>query len=38
MNEHSDIREEDNSLVDALSAIVLIVVFVSACVFWVSSR
>ncbi len=36
MNERIDIQEEGDSLADAVSAVVLIVVFVTACVFWVS--
>lgn len=38
MNERIDIQEEGDSVADAISAVVLIVVFVSACVFWVSSQ
>ncbi|MFT5117089.1 MAG: hypothetical protein ACI9NY_000617 [Kiritimatiellia bacterium] len=38
MNERIDIQEEGDSVADAISAIVLIVVFVAACVFWVSSQ
>lgn len=38
MNERIDIQEEGDSVADAISAVVLIVVFVTACVFWVSSQ
>jgi hypothetical protein len=38
MNDRIDIQEEGDSVADAISAIVLIVVFVAACVFWVSSQ
>ena len=33
-----EIQEEGDSLADAISAIVLIAVFVAACVFWVSTQ
>ena len=36
MNEPINHQEENDSVVDTVSAIVLIVVFVSACIFWVS--
>ena len=38
MNERIEIQEEGDSLADAISAIVLIAVFVAACVFWVSTQ
>ena len=38
MNEQIDIQEEGDSVADAISAIVLIVVFVAACVFWISGQ
>lgn len=38
MNDHIEIQEEGDSVADAISAVVLIVVFVAACVFWVSSQ
>lgn len=38
MNDHINLQEEGDSVADAVSAIVLIVVFVAACVFWVSSQ
>lgn len=38
MNEQVEIQEEGDSIADAVSAIVLIVVFVTACVLWVSSQ
>jgi hypothetical protein len=38
MNERIDIQEEGDSVADAISAIVLIVVFVAACVFWISGQ
>lgn len=38
MNDRLDIREEGDSWADAAAAVVLIVVFVAACVFWVSSQ
>ncbi len=38
MNERIDIQEEGDSVADAISAVVLIVVFVAACVFWVSTQ
>ena len=38
MNDQFDMKEEGDSMADAISAIVLIVVFVTACVFWVSSQ
>jgi hypothetical protein len=31
-------KESDDSVVDAISAVVLIVVFVSACIFWISGQ
>lgn len=38
MNDRIEIQEEGDSLADAISAIVLITVFVAACVFWVSGQ
>lgn len=38
MNDRIEIQEEGDSVADAISAVVLIVVFVAACVFWVSSQ
>lgn len=38
MNDQIDIQKEGDSVADALAAIVLIAVFVTACVFWVSSQ
>lgn len=38
MNEQIDIQEEGDSVADAISAIVLIVVFVAACIFWISGQ
>jgi hypothetical protein len=38
MNERIDIQEEGDSVADAVSAIVLIVVFVAACIFWISGQ
>ena len=33
-----DVQEQSDSIVDAVAAIVLIVIFVSACIFWVSTQ
>ncbi len=38
MNDQIEIKEEGDSFADAIAAIVLISVFVTACVFWVSSQ
>ncbi len=38
MNEEIDMQEHGDTVADAISAVVLIVVFVAACVFWVSSQ
>ncbi len=38
MNDRLDVQDKDDSSADAIAAIVLIVVFVAACVFWVSSQ
>lgn len=38
MNDQIEIQEEGDSAADAIAAIVLIVVFVAACIFWVSSQ
>jgi hypothetical protein len=38
MNEPLQMQEEGDSKADAISAVVLITVFVIACVFWVSSQ
>ncbi|MFT6103235.1 MAG: hypothetical protein ACJATV_001373 [Granulosicoccus sp.] len=38
MSDQIEIQEEGDSLADAISAIVLITVFVAVCVFWVSSQ
>lgn len=38
MNDQIDIQEEGDSLADAISAVVLITVFVAVCVFWISSQ
>ncbi|MGH1486180.1 MAG: hypothetical protein ACRBCI_08155 [Cellvibrionaceae bacterium] len=33
-----EMQEEGDSIADAVAAIVLIVVFVAACIFWVSTQ
>lgn len=38
MNDQIDIQEEGDSVADAISAVVLISVFVAACVFWISAQ
>ena len=38
MNDQTDMQEQGDSVADAIAAIVLIAVFVTACVFWVSSQ
>jgi hypothetical protein len=38
MNDRLEMQEEGDSVADAVAAIVLIVVFVAACVFWVSTQ
>lgn len=38
MNDPVELKEGDDSAVDALAAVVLIVVFVAVCVLWVSSQ
>lgn len=38
MNDKIDIRKNDDSMVDAVAAVLLILIFVAACVFWVYSR
>ena len=38
MNDQVELPEEGDSAADAIAAILLICVFVTACVFWVSSQ
>lgn len=38
MNDPVEIQEEGDSVADAIAAIVLISVFVTACVFWISTQ
>jgi hypothetical protein len=38
MNEPLEMQEEGDSKADAISAVVLIAVFVIACVFWISTQ
>lgn len=38
MNDQIEMQETGDSVADAISAIVLIAVFVSACIFWVSGQ
>ncbi len=38
MNDHTEMQEEGDSLSDAIAAVALIIVFVAACIFWVSSQ
>ncbi len=38
MNNPNKMQEQDDSCVDAVAAVVLILVFVAACVFWVSTQ
>lgn len=38
MNDPIEMKEEGDSFADAIAAIVLISVFVTACVFWISSQ
>ena len=38
MKNESDVEENGDSVADALAAVVLIAVFVTACLFWISSQ
>lgn len=38
MNDRTDTSEKRDSTVDAIAAVILIVVFVATCVFWISSQ
>jgi len=38
MNDQIEIQENSDSVADAIAAIVLISVFVIACIFWVSAQ
>ncbi len=38
MNEQTDTENNNDGIVDAVAAVVLITVFVAACVFWVSTQ
>lgn len=38
MKDPIEMPEQGDSVADAISAVVLIVVFVAACVFWVSTQ
>lgn len=38
MSDQIDSQEKGDSVADAISAVVLIAVFVSVCVFWVSTQ
>jgi hypothetical protein len=38
MNDRFEMQEQGDSFADAVAAVVLIAVFVAACIFWVSSQ
>jgi hypothetical protein len=38
MNEPIELEESNDSVADAVAAVVLIAIFVAACVFWVSGQ
>ena len=38
MNNSSDMEEQSDSMADAFAAVILVAVFVTACLLWVSSQ